>query len=59
MNSSKPVSNRLLQRKWAEQEHILHLKKLLDMKSSFQVSSPQRYKHLDYKPKKYQLQEGK
>lgn len=59
MYLQKPVQNKLLTKKWRDYEQKVHTRRLGEMKSSFQIEEPPRYRHLEYKSKKHQLIEGK
>ena len=63
MQKDVPVQNKLLSRRWQDQQLYTHRQRLLDMQASNNIKAikqePPRYPHLESKAKKFQLQEGK
>jgi hypothetical protein len=59
MLKEKPVQNKLLQRRWQDQQFFTHRQRLFEMKASIKTSEPPKFSHLESKAKKFQLQEGK
>jgi hypothetical protein len=52
------ISNKILFKKWQEYENVIHKKKLLEMRSRVDSTSPAAYRHLKDKRKKEQNLEG-
>lgn len=59
MLKERPVQNKLLQRRWQDQQFFTHRQRLFEMKPSIKTSEPPKFSHLESKAKKFQLQEGK
>ncbi|CAH1792273.1 unnamed protein product [Owenia fusiformis] len=54
-----PAGNKLLQKRWAEQAHRLHVQKMHSMKPGLDNSPPKRYPHLVLRLKKVQMEENR
>ena len=59
MHRAQPTANKLLTKKWHEQQHEIHQKRLREMKPTYNISEPKQYRHLYTKPKRVQMLEGK
>lgn len=58
MHRAQPTANKLLTKKWHEQQHEIHQKRLREMKPTYSISQPKQYRHLHTKPKRVQMLEG-
>lgn len=58
MNKGLPAPNKYLSKKWRQQDHELHMKKLKEMKPSLNLNPPAPLTHLKSKAKKDQQLEG-
>jgi hypothetical protein len=64
MQGDRLVANKLLERKWQNQQLSTHRQRIDRMGptpaiKTMMTSEPQKYPHLESKAKKFQLQEGK
>ena len=57
MYRQKPVSNKLLSKKWANKEQEIHKSKLREIKATVEIKEPMQFRHLKKKLKKTQMLE--
>ncbi|KAK2958679.1 putative KIAA1430 like protein [Blattamonas nauphoetae] len=57
MSAGRPVSNKILARKWKDMDDERHRKNLSQIKSSIDNKPPKKYSHLDTRLKKKQMEE--
>ena len=57
MHRAIPVSNKILSKKWEENNQRIHTEKLKNMQSRVKSSKPTKLKHLKFKAKKEQMLE--
>jgi hypothetical protein len=59
MNRGQPTVSKLLNKKWNEKQHEIHQRKLREMKPVYNITAPTEHKHLQTKPKRVQMLEGR
>ena len=59
MHRAIPVSNKILSKKWEENNQRIHTEKLKNMQSRVKSSKPTKLKHLKFKAKKEQMLEDR
>ena len=52
MNRGQPTANKLLSKKWNDQLHEIHQKRLREMQPTYNITGPKQYNHLRTKPKR-------
>ena len=59
MHRPAPVSNKILARKWAENNNRIHANNLEKMQPRVNSGSPVKFSHLQYKAKREQINEDR
>lgn len=59
MHRSIPISNKILSKKWEENNHRIHTEKLKNMQPRVNSGRPQEFSHLKYKAKRDQMLEDR
>ncbi|OMJ66778.1 hypothetical protein SteCoe_36265 [Stentor coeruleus] len=59
MHRAIPISNKILSKKWEENNHRIHTEKLKNMQSRVNSGCPQEFFHLKYKAKRDQMLEDR
>lgn len=59
MHRALPVSNKILSKKWEENNHRIHSEKLKNIQPRIKSTKPPKFEHLKFKAKKEQLMEDR